>query len=58
MFSELVTGNYFSALGLRARVTLGRFFAADEDGAPGAHPVAVLNYATWQARFGGTSDVL
>jgi predicted permease len=56
MFSELVTGNYFSALGLTP--ALGRFFAADEDGAPGAHPVAVLNYATWQARFGGASDVL
>lgn len=56
MFSELVTGNYFSTLGIvPAR---GRFFSPQEDGAPGAHPVAVMNYATWQTRFGGTEDII
>ena len=40
MFSELVTGNYFSTLGLKPAA--GRFFLPDEDTTPGAHPVAVM----------------
>ncbi len=56
MFAELVTGNYFSTLGLTP--IRGRFFFPDEDGAPGAHPVAVLNYGTWQSRFGGAADIV
>lgn len=56
MFAELVTGNYFSTLGLTPAV--GRFFAPDEDGTPGAHPVAVMNYASWQSRFGGEKDIV
>jgi predicted permease len=56
MFSELVTANYFSTLGLiPAR---GRFFLPKEDSAPGEHPVAVINYGTWQARFGGEADII
>jgi predicted permease len=55
MFCELVTGNYFSTLGLSPAA--GRFFLPDEDGTPGAHPVAVLNYGTWQGRFGGADMV-
>ena len=56
MFSELVTGNYFSTLGLTP--AKGRFFLPDEDSTPGAHPVAVMNYGTWQARFGGAGDIV
>jgi predicted permease len=56
MFSELVTGNYFSTLGLRP--ARGRFFLPEEDSAPGAHAVAVMNYGTWQARFGGADDIV
>ena len=56
MFAELVTGNYFEALALKP--ARGRFFAAEEDGAPGARPVAILNYGTWQTRFGGAADVV
>lgn len=56
LFSELVTGNYFSALGIGP--AKGRFFLPDEDGQAGAHAVAVLNYGTWQSTFGGASDVL
>jgi predicted permease len=56
MFTELVTGNYFPTLGLRP--ALGRFFLPEEDSAPGAQAVAVMNYATWQARFGGESDIV
>jgi predicted permease len=56
MFSEVVTGNYFATLGLiPAR---GRFFLPEEDATPGAHAVAVMNYATWQARFGGADNIV
>jgi predicted permease len=56
MFTELVTGNYFATLGLNP--ARGRFFLPEEDTTPGAHPVAVMNYGTWQARFGGTEDII
>jgi putative ABC transport system permease protein len=35
----------------------GRVFTADEDKV-GAPPLAVLGYALWQRRFGGTDDIL
>src|SRR5258708_167006 len=56
IFSELVTGNYFSTLGLSP--AKGRFFLPEEEGGPGAHAVAVMNYATWQTRFGGADDII
>lgn len=56
MFTELVTGNYFSTLQLKPAA--GRYFFADEDSVPGAHPVAVLNYGTWQGSFGGAADII
>ncbi|MBV9611148.1 MAG: ABC transporter permease [Acidobacteriaceae bacterium] len=56
LFAELVTGNYFSTLALTP--ARGRFFLPDEDSTPGAHPVAVMNYPTWQARFGGAADII
>ncbi len=56
MFSELVTGNYFPTLGLKPAT--GRFFLPEEDSTPGGHAVAVMNYATWQGRFGGASDII
>lgn len=56
MFAELVTANYFPTLGLKP--ALGRFFLPDEDRAPGGSPVAVLNYAAWQSRFGGSRSAL
>ncbi|HWF48145.1 MAG TPA: ABC transporter permease [Bryobacteraceae bacterium] len=55
-FTELVTGNYFSTLGLNP--AKGRFFLPDEGGSPGAHPVAVINYGTWKADFGGAADIV
>src|SRR5580704_16213073 len=39
MFAEFVTGEYFSTLGFKP--AKGRFFVPEEDGTPGAHPVAV-----------------
>jgi predicted permease len=56
LFSELVTWNYFDTLGLQP--AKGRFFTSEEDSTPGGHPVVVLNYGTWQARFGGASDII
>jgi predicted permease len=48
--AELVSGNFFSVLGLRA--ILGRLFTDDDDRAPGKQPVAVISYAFWSRRFG------
>jgi putative ABC transport system permease protein len=56
MFAEIVTGNYFSTLGLAP--ARGRFFLADEDTAAGAHPVVVINHATWKSRFGASEDII
>ena len=53
---QLVSGNYFDLMGVR--MALGRGFRAEEDGAPGAHPVAVLSWAFWQRELGGSEDVL
>jgi predicted permease len=56
IFTELVTDSYFDVLGLRP--ARGRFFAPDEGGTPGTHPVAVMSYGTWQARFGRREDLI
>ena len=56
LFAEIVTDNYFSTLGLQPAA--GRFFLPEEAGEPGAHAVAVMNFATWQSMFGGAPDVV
>jgi len=50
-FAELVTGNYFSVLGVKP--AKGRVFTADEDTKPGGAPLVVLSHGFWQRRFGG-----
>jgi predicted permease len=50
-FVELVTGNYFTVLGVKA--AKGRVFTADEDETRGEAPVAVISHGFWQRRFGG-----
>ena len=52
---QLVSGNFFSGLGLNAPV--GRLISADDDRA-GAAPVAVVTHGYWQRRFGGDSSVI
>jgi len=56
LFSELVTADYFLTLGLAPAI--GRLFDPEDDNDPGSHPVAVMNYATWQGRFGGSTDIV
>ncbi len=50
-----ITRNYFSVLG--AAPVIGRDFLPDE-GLRGRNDVAILGYALWQSRFGGSRDVL
>jgi predicted permease len=51
-----VTGNYFSALGLKP--ALGRLFVPGEGEKPGEERLVVLGYSCWQARFGGDSGIV
>jgi predicted permease len=53
---ELVSGNYFSMLGLEA--VRGRTFAADEGWVLGKDPLIVLSYKYWQQRLGGDPGVI
>ncbi|MBA2340007.1 MAG: ABC transporter permease [Pyrinomonadaceae bacterium] len=53
---QLVTGNYFDVLGVRA--TQGRTFLPEEDRTPGSAPVAVISHGFWQKQFGGAPGVL
>jgi predicted permease len=54
-FGEIVSGTYFSILGVQP--ALGRVLTPADD-SPGAPPVAVLSYACWIRRFGGAPDAV
>jgi predicted permease len=56
IWGEIVTGNYFSGLGIHP--ALGRGFLPDEDRAPGEHPVCVLNYNFWRQHFQSDPNVI
>lgn len=54
---QLVTSNYFSALGIQPAA--GTFFLDHgNDEVPGSEPVAVLSHGFWTERFGGDPDVV
>ncbi len=53
---ELVSGNYFPSLGIKA--ALGRLFTAEDDRFQGAQPVVVLSFGYWQSRFAGNPGVI
>jgi putative ABC transport system permease protein len=55
-YGLLVSGNYFSALGLRP--ALGRFFTPEDLAHPGDPPFVVISHELWQARFQGSPDAL
>jgi predicted permease len=55
-FGQLVSGNYFSALGLKPAI--GRFIQPQEAERPGTEPVVVISYDYWQTRFAGAPGVV
>ena len=55
LMGQIVSGNYFSTLGIRPAV--GRGFLPEEDAVPGARAVAVISYALWRRLYGGDPDV-
>jgi predicted permease len=54
--AETTTGNYFTTLGVGA--ILGRVIAPQDDGAPGAHPVAVLSHSFWVSHLGANPGIV
>ena len=54
--AEMVTGNYFQALGVGAQV--GRTILPSDDVAPNQHPVAVISDGLWRRRFGAAPGVI
>ena len=58
VFGELVTGNYFDVLGVRAAVGQHFSLTATEDEQLGAHPVVVLSHGLWQRRFGAERSLI
>jgi predicted permease len=53
---ELVSGTFFQTLGVNAAI--GRILTDADDIHPGAHPIAVANYAWWERRLGKAPSVL
>lgn len=54
--SAIVTGNYFSVLGVKPAA--GRLFTQEDDRVPDGHPVAVISDTLWRRQFGGAADVV
>src|SRR5262245_478892 len=54
--TEFVSPSYFRAL--RITPAAGRVLRDEEDGAPNAHPVAVLSDRLWRRRFGANPSML
>jgi hypothetical protein len=55
-YGALVSGNFFSVLGVRPE--LGRGFRADEDKVPGRDAVVVLSHDLWTTEFASSPDVI
>jgi predicted permease len=55
VWSEVVTGNYFSAMGLMP--AMGRGFLPEEDRVPDASPVCVISYKFWQVHYRGDPEI-
>ena len=55
--AELVSGNYFTTLGVKPAI--GRVFSSEEDDRfYGGHPVVVLSYDYWVRRFARDPNVI
>ena len=53
---NLVTGNYFDVLGVKAEK--GRTFFADEGKTEGASPLVVLSHSLWANKFGADANLI
>jgi len=56
IWGEIVTGNYFTGLGVTPAT--GRVLSPADDRVRGAHPVVVLAHAFWQRRLGGDPAIV
>ena len=56
IWGELVTGNYFDVLGVRAE--RGRVLQPSDGLEPGRHPVAVISDSLWRSDFSSDPDVI
>jgi predicted permease len=56
LWCEIVTGNYFQVLGVRAQ--LGRTLLPADEVAPGRQPVIVLSDGLWRRDFGADPDIV
>jgi predicted permease len=56
MWGITVTGNYFELLGVKPLA--GRLLQPEDDKVRGGHPVMVLTYTGWQARFAGDPNII
>ncbi len=54
--AEMVSGNYYSTLGVRPE--LGRGIEERDDGEVGSGPVVTISDRLWRDRFGRTADVV
>ena len=54
--TELVSGNYYSQLGVSA--VLGRTLQPSDDSSPGQGAVAVIGYGLWEREFGRSASAL
>jgi len=54
--AEMVSGNYYSTLGVRPQV--GRGIQESDDGEVGSGPVVVISDRLWTNRFGRAADVV
>ncbi len=56
LMAEIVRGNYFEMLGVRAAA--GRLLSESDDQAEGAGRVCVISHQLWQERFAGNPNVI
>jgi len=56
VWAEMVTGNYFQILGVRAQ--RGRTLLPSDEIAPGRHPVIVISDGLWRRDFGAAPDIV
>jgi len=56
IWGEVVTGNYFQVLGVRA--SLGRTLLPSDEIAPGTHPVIAISDGLWRRDFGADPNIV